>query len=201
MVGFLQGDRWSNIPSSQIESHRNSRMSDIMYQQALLLVDDEPSFLHGMRRSLRQEPYRILMAKSGPEALAMLKGQKIQVVVSDYRMPKMDGLSLLKRIREAHPLVILIMLTGYAEVGVLLQAINEVDLFKFLLKPVRLDLLKRAVADAMKQAQFHESCLASPAAGTRQMLSAELEKYYPGITHLPPRDKDGYYLFGSDSGS
>ena len=73
--------------------------------------------------------------------------------------------------------------------------------FRFLLKPVRLDLLKRAVADAMKQAQFHESCLASPAAGTRQMLSAELEKYYPGITHLPPRDKDGYYLFGSDSGS
>ena len=102
-----------------------------MEQQTLLLVDDDPSFLYGMRRALYQQPYRVFTAKSGQEAISVLKELKVQVVVSDYKMPKMNGLCLLKRIKQSNPHIILIMLTGYADVGVLVEAINEVGLFKF----------------------------------------------------------------------
>ncbi|ADW16315.1 response regulator receiver protein [Desulfobulbus propionicus DSM 2032] len=165
-----------------------------MKQQTLLLVDDEPSFLHGMQRALRQEPYSVLVAENGPQALAVLDEQTVQVVVSDYRMPGMDGLVLMKQIKKSHPRVLLIMLTAYPDVEIILEAINEVGMFKFLLKPIRLALFKRAVAVAMKRVEARETDLLVPAANIREMLLSELERDYPGITTLPPRDEEGYFI-------
>lgn len=172
-----------------------------MEQQTLLIVDDDPSFLHSLKRALRQQPYRVVTAENGSEAVATLEGLKVQVVVSDYKMPGMDGLALLKRIRKSHPNIMLIMLTGYADVGLLLEAIIEVGLFKFLVKPVKLELFKRAILSAMKLVEAHETGLVSSSESIRKMLLAELEQFYPGITSLPPRDKDGYYLLGSEADS
>ena len=169
-----------------------------MEQQTLLLVDDDPSFVYGMRRALYQQPYRVFTAKSGQEAISVLKELKVQVVVSDYKMPKMNGLCLLKRIKQSNPRIILIMLTGYADVGVLVEAINEVGLFKFLVKPVKIELFKRSIISAMDLVKAREAGVASHSESIRKMLLAELEQYYPGITSLPPRDKEGYYIIGPE---
>ena len=170
-----------------------------MEQQTLLLVDDDPSFLYGMRRALYQQPYRVFTAESGLEAISVLKKLNVQVVVSDYKMPKMNGLCLLKRIKQSNPHIILIMLTGYADVGVLVEAINEVGLFKFLVKPVKIELFKRSIISAMDLVKAREAGLASHSESIRKMLLAELEQYYPGITSLPPRDNEGYYIIGPES--
>jgi DNA-binding NtrC family response regulator len=160
----------------------------------LLIVDDEPSLLHSMQRALRQEPYRILLAENGFQALAILEQHDVDVVVSDYRMPAMDGLELLKRIREAYPHILLIMLTAYPDVETILQAINEVGMFKFLLKPIRLILFKQAVAAALQRVKTQHDRRASNADSDRDTLLAELERDYPGITTLPPRDERGYFI-------
>lgn len=175
------------------------RKINIMEKKTLLLVDDDPSFLHGIRRALHQQPYRIVTAGSSQEAIAVLKEMKIQVVVSDYKMPQMNGLHLLNYIKKSNPNIILIMLTGYADVGVLLDAINEVGLFKFLVKPVKLEFFKQAIVSAMDLVvESREAGLASHSESIRKMLLSELEQHYPGITSLPPRDKEGYYIISPE---
>jgi len=172
-----------------------------MEQQTLLLVDDEPSLLKGLQRALRQESYRILTAESGPKALAILKEQNVQLVVSDYKMLKMDGLTLLKRIRESYPHIVLIMLTGYADMGVLLQAINEVGMFKFFLKPISIDQFRLAINAALKLVEAREPGSVPSSDNIKKILITELEHQYPGITNLPPRDDEGYYIIASESDS
>lgn len=171
-----------------------------MPQQTLLLVDDEPCFLLGMQRMLRQEPYRLLVAENGPTALAILAEQSVQVVVADYRMPVMDGLVLLTRIRNSHPRIVRILLTAYPDMTIALQAINEVAMFKFLLKPIHQTLFRQTVAAAMKATGPGAITPTPCPLPFRTNRLADLEQAYPGITTLPPRDKDGYFLLDVGAG-
>lgn len=166
-----------------------------MTQKTLLIVDNDVAFLNSVNRVLKKEPYKILLASSGQEALDLLGQYSVNVVVTDYLMPEMDGLSLLRRVRLDSPYSIVIMLTAIADIQIAIKAINELGIFKFLLKPIQLDFFKETIARAMEIDDYliNQACLPE-AARDRDTFLHELEQNFPGITQTPPRDKDGYYL-------
>src|SRR5919106_4050032 len=110
---------------------------------AILAVDDEPAVLAAVARDLRRgfgEHYRILRAASGPEALDLLRqlrarGEQVALLVADQRMPGMAGTEYLVEARKLVPDAKRVLLTAYADTETAIQAINEVDLDYYLLKP------------------------------------------------------------------
>ena len=109
----------------------------------ILVVDDEPTVLAAVARDLRQgfgESYRIVRAGSGEEALEVLRelvrrGEQVALLVADQRMPGLSGTDYLVRARELVPTAKRVLLTAYADTEAAIQAINEVDLDYYLLKP------------------------------------------------------------------
>jgi response regulator RpfG family c-di-GMP phosphodiesterase len=101
----------------------------------VLFVDDEPSILSSLRRLFRPQGYRVLLADSGKTALAMLETEPIDLVVSDMRMPEMDGAALLEQVRERWPTVGRVLLTGYADIGSTVAAINRGQIHRYIAKP------------------------------------------------------------------
>ncbi|MDT8426383.1 MAG: ATPase, T2SS/T4P/T4SS family [Methyloprofundus sp.] len=117
----------------------------------ILLVDDEPNVLSALRRIFRRENYQIETAMSGEEALQVLTKNDFQLMISDFKMPHMDGAELLKRVKAVYPEMIRIMLTGYADTDAVMGAINQGAVYKFILKPWNDDDLRVTVALALEQ--------------------------------------------------
>jgi len=102
----------------------------------VLLVDDDVNILAAYRRVLRGK-LELSVAESGKEALTILKrSDPFAVIVSDYRMPEMDGIEILARARELCPDTVRIMLTGQADMQAAIDAINQGNIFRFLTKPL-----------------------------------------------------------------
>src|SRR5262245_220845 len=101
----------------------------------VLFVDDEVNILKALARLFRADPVRVFTASSAPEAIALLATEPIQVVVSDQRMPGTTGAKLLAQVRERWPDVVRILLTGYTEIQVAIEAINHGEIFRLLTKP------------------------------------------------------------------
>ncbi|WP_409299927.1 HD domain-containing phosphohydrolase [Pseudomonas sp. KCJK8993] len=101
----------------------------------VLLVDDEEPILNSLRRLLRGQPYEVLLANSGAQALDILARQPVDLVMSDARMPGMDGATLLAKVREGHPATRRILLTGYADLDTIVKAVNEGQIHQYLNKP------------------------------------------------------------------
>lgn len=103
--------------------------------RTLLLVDDESKILSTLKRVLRQDGYTIYSAASAQEGLALLSTHKIQVILSDQRMPEMNGTEFLSRVRDLYPHTIRLVLSGYADLDSITDAINHGAIYKFLTKP------------------------------------------------------------------
>ena len=101
----------------------------------VLVVDDEPNVLSALQRSLRGRGYQVSTALGGEAALAMLEQLQPQVIISDMRMPGMNGAEFLKASRTHCPDAVRLLLTGYADVKSALQAVNEGEVFRYLTKP------------------------------------------------------------------
>ena len=101
----------------------------------VLLVDDEESILNSLRRLLRGQPYELLLASSGAQALEIMEQQSIDLVMTDARMPNMDGATLLARIHQLYPTTTRILLTGYADMPTIIKAINEGKIHRYISKP------------------------------------------------------------------
>ncbi|MFC5300120.1 ATPase, T2SS/T4P/T4SS family [Azospira restricta] len=117
----------------------------------LLIVDDEPGILKSLTRTFRAEAYEVVTAGSGAEALAKLRESPAQVIISDYMMPGINGAELLKQVKALYPDTIRIMLTGHADTGAVMGAINEGAVYKFILKPWNDDDLRVTVSLALEQ--------------------------------------------------
>ena len=117
----------------------------------ILLVDDEPNVLAGYKRHLRRD-FHIDIAESGASALDMLQGgQRYAVVVSDMRMPGMDGIALLSDVRKHAPDTVRMMLTGNADLDTCIHAVNEGNIFRFLTKPCQPEILAKALTAGVEQ--------------------------------------------------
>jgi diguanylate cyclase (GGDEF)-like protein/PAS domain S-box-containing protein len=126
-------------------------------ERSILIVDDEPSILAALRRLLRREGYAILAANGGAEGLELLATQEVGVVISDARMPGMDGAEFLGRVRELHPDTIRIMLSGYTDLDAVTSAVNRGELFRFLPKPWDDAELIETVRDAFRHYEIRRA--------------------------------------------
>lgn len=106
-----------------------------MSEPTLLLVDDEQPILNALIRLLRKEPYRIITAAGAEEALEILDGTDVQVVVSDFRMRGTNGIELLREVKQRFPDTVRCVLSGYADGHVIMDSINVGEVYRFLPKP------------------------------------------------------------------
>lgn len=118
---------------------------------SLLFVDDEESVLKALKRIFLEENYKIITALSAKEALEVMGRDRIQLVISDHRMPGMTGAQLLKEIKQNWPETIRIMLTGYADIQSIMGAVNEGAVYKFITKPWNDEDLRLTVSLALQQ--------------------------------------------------
>ena len=132
-------------------------MEDEMNQTAeekkhtILCVDDEDNILKALWRVLRKENYNILRATSAEEGLELLKENEVHLVLSDQRMPGMDGIEFFANIKELYPDTIRIILSGYTEISSITDSINKGHIYKFFLKPWNDDNIKIEIQKALEQ--------------------------------------------------
>jgi response regulator RpfG family c-di-GMP phosphodiesterase len=116
----------------------------------VLLVDDEVNILNSYRRNLRGL-VEFDVADSGHKALELMSARAYSVIVTDMQMPEMNGIELLKKVRELAPETVRVMLTGNADQKTAIDAVNIGDIFRFLNKPCSTELLVNVFNDADKQ--------------------------------------------------
>lgn len=104
-------------------------------ENRVLFVDDELHILKAIKRGLHREKYTKFFASSGKEALEIIEENDIHVIVSDMKMPEMNGLELLTIIKEKYPDMVKIILSGYTQLQQIIVTINRIDIYKFITKP------------------------------------------------------------------
>jgi DNA-binding NtrC family response regulator len=122
---------------------------------SVLLVDDEPEFLETLVKRLRKRKLNATGAKSGEEALEVMRSEPVDVVVLDVKMPGMDGIETLRELKKIRPLVEVIMLTGHANMEVAITGM-ELGAFDYLMKPMDIDELLYKLQDAYKKKLLQE---------------------------------------------
>ena len=163
-----------------------------MTRHAILIVDDEVNVLNALVRCLRKLPITLLTATSGEEGLKLLSARDVSLVVSDYNMPKMNGMAFLAEVNERYPHILSIMLTGQAEMEIAVKAINEAGVYKFILKPWNDDDLRITLLRSLESIELaDERDRLLNKVKRRETILNQLERKYPGITKLN-RDNDGY---------
>jgi DNA-binding NtrC family response regulator len=116
----------------------------------VVLVDDETEFLDTLVKRIKKRNVNAYGVGSGEDALAFLNQHPVDVVVLDVRMPGMDGIQALRQIKQQHPLVEVIMLTGHASLEVAIEGM-ELGAFDYMMKPIDIDELLYKLQDAHKK--------------------------------------------------
>ena len=150
--------------------------------ERVLFVDDEKFVLETFKRNLRR--HFTIETAEGPEAALTLLGQTgpVAVVVSDLKMPGMNGVELLETVKSRWPDTVRIMLTGHADLDTAVSAVNKGAIFRFLIKPCAPDALLAAVTDALKQYRLvmaERQLLHGTLRGSIQVLSELLSMVSP----------------------
>ncbi len=160
----------------------------------ILIVDDELNVVTALKRALLEEPYEVHSAQNGIEALEILKSEQFKVIISDERMPVMDGAELLSIARERYPNTIRMMLTGHASLEATVAAVNRGEVYRFFTKPWNDVELLMAIRTAIEKYDLE--------AENRRLLRTiknqafelkAIEKVHPGITRLE-KDENGNLL-------
>jgi len=121
----------------------------------VLLVDDETDFLETLVKRLTKRNLDVAGVESGESALTALEATPVDVVVLDVRLPGIDGVETLRRIKQTSPLIEVILLTGHANMEVAVQGM-ELGAFDYLIKPVDIDELLYKMQDACKKKAIQE---------------------------------------------
>ncbi len=129
-------------------------MSNLSTRLTILLVDDEAMILKTLQRLLVRHDWDIVIAESGAQALEIMAQRSIALLLTDQRMPEMNGLELLREVKASYPDTVRIVLTGYAEMDVVVKSINEGEVYRFLTKPWNNAELLKTVHEALQH--YHE---------------------------------------------
>jgi putative nucleotidyltransferase with HDIG domain len=126
-------------------------------QGTLLFVDDEANILSSLKRLFRPFGYRIFTAESGVQGLEIMEREAVDLVVSDMRMPGMNGAQFLEQVNERWPETVRILLTGYAEIGATIDAINKGHIYRYISKPWEDNDIVLAIRHALRQKQLERA--------------------------------------------
>ena len=143
-------------------------------KSVVLLVDDEESILNSLRRLLRSQPYDVVLATSGAQALEIMATRPIDLVMSDARMPGMDGATLLAEVHRLYPATSRILLTGYADLTTIIKAINDGQIHRYIGKPWNDEELQLVLQQTLEHQRLER--LARDQTEQLKLLNATLEK-------------------------
>lgn len=165
------------------------------------LLDDEPQILKALQRVLRPHDWEVHAFSDVQEALSALTMHEYAVIVSDYKMPRLDGVTYLKFAKQRQPHAMRLLLTGHGDRQTMMQAINEAEIYRFISKPwedyeveaalrsaIDLFLLHDENQRLLQQLRQQQSALER-----QQQELLRLENEYPGLTRVK-RDVDGSVL-------
>jgi DNA-binding NtrC family response regulator len=127
-------------------------LESLVQTASILVVDDEENAREGLSKILSKEGYRVETAANGKEAIDSLKRQRYDLVITDMRMPLMDGFEVLREIKKMDENIGVIMITAYGEVESYLEAMN-MGAFEYINKPVRVNELKRVITKVLEARQ------------------------------------------------
>ncbi len=176
----------------------------------VLCVDDERNILNALNRLLRRDGHTVLTASSGASALELLAHEEVDVVISDMRMPGMDGAALLEAVRARWPDTMRLLLTGYADVAGTMAAINRGEIYRYVAKPwddrdlqlvVRHALERRALAkeklrlEALTRQQNRE--LQTLNAGLEEQVAARTQELEAANERLKKNFLASVRVFGN----
>ena len=137
----------------------------------VLLVDDEPSIIQALRRMLRSQDWNLFEANDGEEALDVLRREHIHVMVTDFKMPRRDGISLCHEARKVSPYTYRLLLSGQVDYSALREAWHAGDVHRFVAKPWDNTLLTIDIEEGVRQQsllgyvhQFQQALTADSAA-------------------------------------
>jgi response regulator RpfG family c-di-GMP phosphodiesterase len=122
----------------------------------LLCVDDEPNILSSLRRLFRPAGYRVLVAESGALGLEMLEKETVDLVISDMRMPEMNGAQFLAQVRTRWPDTLRLLLTGYSDIQSIQDAINCGEIYRYITKPWEDGDMLLVVRHALERRQLEQ---------------------------------------------
>ncbi|TMA26331.1 MAG: response regulator [Deltaproteobacteria bacterium] len=193
--GFPEYRRIVHSPKTVCLGPAKGHPMEAVKQRNILVVDDEEHVRESLSAVLGREGYVVHLADSGERGLQLLKEQPvIQLVISDYNMPGMNGVEFLKLIRERHPNVVRIMLTGDPDPQTIIRSINEGEVYRFIKKPWDNTLLRVTVYFAFETIQLEEENRRLIAALRRQVnVLRDLEREFPYLSALA-RDEDAALL-------
>jgi DNA-binding NtrC family response regulator len=170
------------------------------------LVDDEPHILSALQRLLRPQRWEVHAFSDAGAALDALTEHEYAVIVSDYRMPNLDGITYLQFAKQRQPHAIRMVLSGHGDRQSMMQAINQAEIYRFLSKPwedyeieaalhgaIDLYLLRHENQRLLDQVRGQQSALERQEQELRR-----LEALHPGITRVR-RDEDGSVLLDEES--
>lgn len=164
----------------------------------VMLVDDVPSVRAMLVDAMKREPYTVVTARSAEEALQILERETVDVIISDESMPGMSGSELLAIVRRKYPDTVRMMLTGHATLESTLKAINEGEIYRYLLKPCNILDLRATVRQALERRRLIlENRRLSAMVRVQADSLANLEDVCPGITAVK-RDADGAVVIDLD---
>jgi DNA-binding NtrC family response regulator len=158
----------------------NAKRRKQMEKATIMLVDDEELVIKSIKRSLWKEGYQFLEYTDASQALEALKSVEVDVIISDQRMPGMNGMEFLIQARKLYPNTVRILLTGYSDIGVAIEAINEGRLYRYLSKPWDDAELKSTILNSLKLRKI----IVENRKLTEQIQ--EPQDYIPALEHKPP---------------
>ena len=157
----------------------------------IMIVDDESVNLRTLERLFRRD-HQVLLAQSGAEALTLLEQHDVALLISDQRMPEMTGIELMKKTVALRPHMVKILLTGYTDVGALIEAINCGLVYRYLTKPWNNDDLRITVGRALEHYELIKS------KHILEMVNERLRVRLGQITELATEGLEEAAVFGSE---
>lgn len=163
-------------------------VGDVVYR--ILIVDDEKDVLNALYRTLsysRRFKSAILVAKDGNTALAELKKQEFDLVLSDHKMPGMSGTELLAKVKEKYPNTVRILITGYSDIEIAMDAINRAEVHSYIEKPWDNDALRETIYEALKRKSERDAGRLTPVDSVTHAFKL-LKELQDNLYKLPTRD-------------
>src|SRR5687767_14404061 len=119
-------------------------------KHTILVVDDEPDVVKSVQDLLRFD-YKVLGATRAGDALRLVREQPVHVVLTDQRMPEMTGVEFLRQLREQFPDTVRLLITGYADIRAVIDAINEGNVYRYITKPWEPEELQAVIREAVER--------------------------------------------------